>query len=307
MVLRAVALLAVALASAVALLLLLPFLKEGYDVDELPLFAGIAAGLAVLALGFGRLTRKAPALCATGLALLLPSLAAYLLLSARLVWNEARGRWLARTVRVERLTETEIRWPGFDGPVGLRIEVGLSHAVRRRGVLFPPKVLMDSRRLDRRDYFFGVFDDWARGFLAVPLFQDSPSPSLESRSPLRVAYDLYPGLVQRALPGEVCLAEGPARAEPGRIVYAEGDQLAASWVFVGTGGPYVDLSAPLTQALRRESRFQGHPAEWQALLHRLEPKGLEGAGFQPCLDPAPRAGEVCYCRPAVVRAGESVQ
>jgi len=297
MLLRAVALLVVALLAAGALLFLLPWLKEGYDVHELPLFTGIAAGLALLALVFGRLTRTTPALCATGLALLLPALAAYVLICARLAWNETQGRRLARTVRVERLAEAEIRWPGFDGPVGLRIEVDLSHAVRRPGALFPPKLLMGSRPLDRRAYFFGVFDDWARGFLAVPLFQDSPSPGLESGSPTRLAYELYPGLVHRAVPSEVCLAEGPARAEPGHIVYAEGGDLTASWLFVASGGLSVDLSTPLTEALRRESRFQGRPHEWQALLQRLEPRGLEGAGFKPCVSPPPHAGAVCYCRP----------
>jgi hypothetical protein len=57
----------------------------------------------------------------------------------------------------------------------------------------------------------------------------------------------------------------------------------------------VDLSGPLSSALRQESRLEGRPLEWEGLLRRLEPEGLERAGYERCVDA--QRGEVCYCRP----------
>src|SRR5262245_8765322 len=152
-----------ALVSAAALVLLLPWLKEGYGIEELPLFASVAGGLAVLGTLWAVLTRGvSPSVRAAGLVPVALALAAYTLLVGRLLWNEADGRRLARTVRIARLDEQEIVWPEFDGPVGLRLEIDLEHGVHREGTLFPPKVLMGPRGpVDRRSYFFGTFNDWS--------------------------------------------------------------------------------------------------------------------------------------------------
>ena len=137
------------IASVTALLLLLPWLKEGYDIEELPQFLGVVAILVVLGLGFWAACRRAPALRVAGLAILGLSLAAYVLLSARLVVNEIRGRILTSRMRIARLQESSIVWPGIEGPVGLRIEVDLESGFGMAGNLFPPQILMGGRRLRR--------------------------------------------------------------------------------------------------------------------------------------------------------------
>jgi hypothetical protein len=290
----------VALLSAAALVLLLPWLKEGYGIEELPFFAGGAAGLAVLGLLWVALTRRVSSVArVVGLAPVAVALAAYLLLTGRVLWNEAEGRRLSRTVRIARFVEHDILWPGFDGPVGLRLEIELEHGVRRDGNLFPPKVLMGpTATVDRRSYFLGVFDDWSRGFLASPLLTDGRAtdhPRLGASSAARLVYEVYPGLVRSARPERVCVTQSGNEEAPYRLIYATGTDLAASWVFVSRGGVHVDLSGPLTAALRQTSRLEGHPLEWEALLRRLEPEGLERAGYERCAEAQP--AEACYCRP----------
>src|SRR5262245_10308817 len=133
----------VVVAAALASLFLLPWLKEGHDIEELLLFAGVAAGLAVLGLAFWAVNRKDPGvLFALGATARAVPLIAYACLSRRLVWNEWQGRRMARSVTVVAIRETEILWARLDGPVGIRIEVDLEHAIGRRGFATSPRVLM---------------------------------------------------------------------------------------------------------------------------------------------------------------------
>jgi hypothetical protein len=60
----------------------------------------------------------------------------------------------------------------------------------------------------------------------------------------------------------------------------------------------VDLSAPLTAALRARSALEGNPAAWERLVRRLEPPGLAAAGFVPCAPAPDRGGQHCLCRAA---------
>lgn len=282
--------------SALALLFLLPWLKEGYGIEELPIFAGVLLGLIALAvLGWLGLRAK-PLLLAAGLGCLALPLLAYALVAGDVIADEWRGRALSRSVRILSFRETPIEWPGFDGPVGLRLEIELQHDVRMLGNLYSPKLRMAGAEVPtRRDYFFGPalggVDD---AFLQVPVFQSigKEPPELKG-SPARLAFDLYPWKVQRYESGrKVCFTKWDAERV---LASAPGEDLAACWMFAGRGGAYADMSAPLTAALRSGSRFQGRRAEWEALLGRLEPAGLAAHGFAPCGDEP--AGERCYCGP----------
>lgn len=299
--LRIALLVVVACASALASLFLLPWLKEGHDIEELPLFLSIAAALAVLGLAWWAVNRGAPgALFALGATALAVPLLAYGYLSLRLVWNEWEGRRLARTVTVVAIRETEIRWPRLDGPVGIRLEVHTEHAIGRRGFATSPRILMGADpRPDRRDYYFGPFDHGVDDFLERPIYElPAPETSVFAASGrTTIAYELFPGALQRRDGSAVCLVD--PRLRPGRQTPAipSGSDLGAAWFFVAEGGPYVDLSAPLTEALRRGSRLQGDPRAWSAMMRRLEPGSLEGAGYTRCTPPRPGQFEACYCPP----------
>jgi hypothetical protein len=292
---------AVAGAAALATLFLLPWLKEGHDIEELPLFASVAAALALLGVAWWAVNRSGfGVLFALGAAALALPWLAYTGLSVRLVWNEWQGRRLARTVAIVAIRETEIRWPRLDGPVGIRLEIDMEHAIGRRGFVTSPRILMGADpRPDRRDYYFGPFDHGVDDFLERPIYELPAPETSVFASPGRttIAYELFPGWLQRREGPAVCLVD--PRLRPGRRAPApSGSDLGAAWFFVAEGGPYVDLSGTLTDALRRGSRLQGEPDAWSAMMRRVEPGALERVGYTRCT-PA-RAGqfEACYCPPA---------
>jgi hypothetical protein len=287
-------------AAVLASLLLLPWLKEGHDIEELPLFASIAAALTLLGLAWWAVNRSGSgALFAFGaVALALPWLA-YTWLSVRLVWNDWWGRRLARTVAFVAIRETEIRWPHVDGPVGIRLELELQHAIARRGFAESPRIVMGvDPRPTRRDYYLGPFDRGVDDFLERPIYEPPTheQDAFASVGRTTFVYELFPGTLQRRDGIAVCLVD--PRLRPGkRAPAASGSDLGAAWFFVGEGGPYVDLSAPLTEALRRGSRLQGDPKAWSAMMRRVEPNALEAAGYTRCTPTRPGQSEACYCPP----------
>lgn len=280
--------------SAVALFCLLPLLKEGYDIEHLPFFAGVAGGLLLtvwiwLRLGTGRLR-------SVGVGLLILALAPYLFLCGKLVVNEWRGRHIGRQIRITRLNAHPIEWPNFDGPVGVRLEIELEHPVIK-GILHSPNIAMTGRlSLSRRDHFYWFFQDCKLGFLASPLFNplslDAVAP-FEQPRPTLVVYDLYPGTVRRTQGVErICVSECNG-ALP--IIYADGPELLASWWFMAQNGAWTNLSDHLTEQIQALPMWRG-AMDWTAMHKRLEPNGLRKAGYTSCADREMMAGEICFCR-----------
>src|SRR4051794_31666094 len=92
MMFRGALLVVVVLISAAALLVLLPWVKEGYDLGDLPRFAAMAAGLALLCWFWWRSSRGAVRVA--GLAALAMPLLVYTGLSGTLVFNQWYGHRL---------------------------------------------------------------------------------------------------------------------------------------------------------------------------------------------------------------------
>jgi hypothetical protein len=290
----------------VALAFLLPWLKEGFDREELPLFASIAAGLGIVAgLWWLANRRGAPRLAAIGATLLALPFCVYAALSVRVLVNDWRGRRASRTVRILALRETEIRWPGLEGPVGVRLEVELEHAIGLEGNLFAPKILMGADpRPTYRDYFFGPMDQGVDAFLTVPGLERDQYPARDvfvRPGRVRMAFELFPSTMDRRDGNAVCFSAMVARPVFEGLSYEAGAHLGAAWFFAAPGTIYVDLSAPLTQALRRFSAFEGKADPWQAMMRRLEPERLRAAGYRACEPPRPGGGEACYCAPAAIQ------
>src|SRR5688500_915122 len=154
---RILLLVAILPASLLSLLFLLPWLKEGFDVDELPMFAGIAGALALAAALWWLVHRgtRGTAFALGLLALLLP-LAAYSLLAVRLAVNEWRGRRMERALRVVSIREAAITWPGIPDPVGVRLDIELEHDIGVEGSLLAPRVIMGRDPWpSRHDYWGG--------------------------------------------------------------------------------------------------------------------------------------------------------
>lgn len=292
----------VGLVSLAALGFVFPWLKEGYDREELPLFASVAAGLLAIAVFWWLLNRRHHrGLAAVGLALVAVPLLIYAALSARALVNDWRGRHLTRTIRIASLRETDIHWPAVEGPVGVRMEIEVEHAVGLEGNLFAPKILMGpDPRPTYRDDFFGPLDRGVDSFLTAPVFelgQPPPRDVLARPGRVRLAYDLFPSTLDRRMGEAVCLSATVMQSGFAGLASEPGSHLGAVWFFAAPGGIYVDLSGPLTDALRRLSALEGRPAPWRAMMRRLEPDALRAAGYRACEPPPPRGGLSCYCPP----------
>jgi hypothetical protein len=300
-VLRAVLLVVLVLGALVALLFLLPWLKEGFGIEELPLFAGIAAALLVALLGWTALhRRRRGGAFWTGAAFVALPLCLHAALAARVLVNHLRGRALARSVRIVSLAESEIRWPGIPEAVGVRMDLEVEHGIGRAGNLFAPRVIMGADpRPAYRDYFFGGLDPGVDPMLSTPLFEIGGPPRDVFARPgrARVSFDLLPSALARREGNALCLLSRASGPTGGRTAAPPGGDLGAAWFFAAGGGVIVDLSGPLTEALRKGSRLQGRPEEWSRLLKRMEPDRLEAAGLRRCAPPRAGYGEVCYCPP----------
>lgn len=265
--------------AAAALLFLLPSLKEGYDRDELAQFAALVACLAVPAAWSWRAGHRASAVIAA-----IPLLA-YLLLTGQLLVNLIRGWYIESRTEIIALSEQPIVWPGFDGPVGIRLNINIRSPSSPRGNLLSPKIA--TRPLSRRDYF-----SIRSGLLAVPLYafvEGNTEPKLLAGSRV-ISYELFPDYVARYKDGRVCISEAPTSS-------VDRGPLSALWFLAGSGGLTVDLSEKLTRALRQRSSLVRDSAEWSRVIGRLQPGGLITAGYVKCAaGKAMFSGEVCYCR-----------
>ena len=258
------------------MLLPLPFLKEGCDLEQLPLFASVATGIGVLAAVWWLVTRgAAPVFRTLGLVILALPLSVHLLLVVTLSKNWLTARAEASRARIVSLRESPIRWPRIDDPVGLRLDIELEHTMSPRGILYPPQVRMDGPEVPSPKGYFGTRGRSALGVSPWRQPDAAPPPS-----PARLVYELYPPAVMLLSAGEwICLEESPILDVP---CTDGGYHLGAIWFAARAAGASVDLSELLTGALREASSFEGRPSTWCAMLERLTPAALEAAGYRRC-------------------------
>jgi hypothetical protein len=134
-----VALVAIA---AIALLLLLPGLKEGVSQEELPALIGGVGLFLLLAFLWWFMSGRSLRRSVLGWMVLALPTAAYLAQAGQLIAANVEGLHLARSVSIEAYQETPIEWPGFDGPVGLTISFDLVHPEDVSALILPPEIRM---------------------------------------------------------------------------------------------------------------------------------------------------------------------
>ena len=295
MVLRISLLAIVVLISAEALFALLPWVKEGYDLTDLPHFIGMAAGLAIVAWLWWRVGRGGVRIA--GLVALALPLFVYTDLSLRLAFNFWYGRRLESQTHIPSLQATPIVRSGFDGPVGVRIEMELTHPTGLDVTLLPPKIAMtELRELTAKEYF-SFLSITQRESLAVPLYPVGREPPRDvlRDSPTRLVYELYPATIYQTENSQrVCLWRDFAEAK----LNANPTYLAASWYFITKSGANVDLSRQLSERIRASDPFRNITREeWTAMLRRVKPAELARAGYQKCSASNPQnTDQICYCR-----------
>jgi hypothetical protein len=230
---------AILLLSALAVLLLLLGMKEGISWSETPFYFAGAAGLILVGvlwwLACGRSWTKAT----IGWVMLAAPILASLATGLSLIAAQLRGLRLPDQVTIESYRETPITWPGFEGAVGLRVELMLAHPENTEGLIHAPEIRMGPALSIVRDrlfasytlgggYFKDAYADEEVGDLVLmktvlhqrlyePRFASIP---FEPGPRSRLTYHLYPGTLE-LLDSEtrLCLA-----SETYGIALCEADQ-----------------------------------------------------------------------------------
>lgn len=282
----------VALISAAALLMLLPWLKEGYDIGDLPRFAAMAAGLALVSWLWWRAGRGL--VRAAGLAALAVPLLVYTGLSGTLVFNQWYGHRLESQTHITAFRATPIEWPYFAGPVGVRVEMEVTHPTGLDVALLFPKIARTNERELTAQQYFSFLSTLQHGYLSVPLFpvgRESPRNVFQD-SPTKLVYELFPASIyQLDESRHVCLWKDAGRAQ------VAASNLGGSWYFITKGGANVDLSRELSEAVRGNDWFRNMTEDrWAAMFERVSPEGLARANYKPCPESGKDTFQSCYCR-----------
>lgn len=145
--------------------------------------------------------------------------------SAHAIWQgttliaDAKGAKLPSQMAVENYREKPIFWDGFDGPVGLEIELDLVHPPGLEGLVFTPQIRMapaydiaPENLQSSRTFSGGYFRDWHIGekvgdltllkpVLFQGLYDDNPPDhdfdTLDPSGRTHLIYRLHPGTVDR--------------------------------------------------------------------------------------------------------------
>jgi hypothetical protein len=242
--------------------------------------------------------------------------------AAMLILADIEGRRLPDRIAITSYQEEPIHWPGFDGPVGLDIELEIAHPEGTEGLIYAPELRMGPALAIPRNVAFstlttggGYFKDRRLaqpvGDLAIlksVLFQELYAERFANRrfepgGLTRLTYHLYPGTLETLMSQDkFCLSSTsfglPACAEAqapetgcapkGRRqvvtdpIFHNGSDLQALWLVTGANDMVADVSPLLSAQLRAKSRLQGDPKTWTGIMKRLEPASLERAGYRLC-------------------------
>ena len=188
----------------------------------------ILAGLLALSVIWWFVSGRNWAFAGIGWLVLAVPFSAHALWQGKILIADRKGETLSRQMTVENFRETPIFWDGFDGPVGLTIELDLVHPPGLDAFVFTPQVRMapayDIAADDlqsSRTFSGGYFKDWHIGedvgdlvllkpVLFQGIYQDNPPDhdidALDASGRTHLIYRLHPGTVAQ-LPSrdKICL------------------------------------------------------------------------------------------------------
>jgi len=312
--------LALVAATLFGLLMLLVAGKEGSNTLDLVLGAVLSIALLVMWWSLSKyfITRYQKSLSLSGRVILSFIAIVYSLTTIPYIISYFKGPMLAKEIRIESFKETPIVWPGFDGPVGIRLDFDLLHP-KIDGNLKRPMIWMGPQKKMQLDWLYYSFDlhylydgvypgrnSNTQLRLRVSPYPLAPYPSVRLDGPVapRKSYELYPATVSRIeSPSKLCLkinSYSLPTADKKTAIFNDGENLSAVWYIAGSANLQVDLSELLTEKLRNRSFLQNNPEEWRKIHKRWEPDGLIQAGYQQCKllpkDLDRKSGRQCYCR-----------
>jgi len=217
------------------------------------------------------------------------------------LWNHFKSPSMPEQARIENFKETQIVWPGFDAPAGIRIEFDLIHSASVTGVFTRPILWMgpQKERSDKSHYYdaflnnkYFVVDqnlldsDYQVIVRLEPVLNVSKAPRLNKSSSIKLAYELYPTtLAAQVDSSHLCIGNqsyGMIKDRKVEPIYNRGTRLNSVWIFLGSRELEVDMSPVLTAAVHEHSSLQNNPELWEKMHKQLEPNNLTQAGFQEC-------------------------
>jgi len=128
--------------AAGAVFAMLPLAKEGTDFTDLPAFLGVAVTALVLAALWWLAVRHSLRKSLVPWIILAIPLMMHAGMAYRLIAGRLEAQRFEETAKISDYGETPIEWPGFDGPVGLRISFKLHHEPLSRALILPPEIRM---------------------------------------------------------------------------------------------------------------------------------------------------------------------
>jgi hypothetical protein len=140
--LRVIFLLLIGCVSALGLVLIIPFVKEGSSWGDMPILAGMVGVALLLGLGWWLAVGRSLAKAMIGWLILSIPLIAHGSAMVSLLLARYEGWRLADTVEIRNYKETPILWPGFDGPIGLEVTLELHHAAGIKALILSPEIRM---------------------------------------------------------------------------------------------------------------------------------------------------------------------
>ena len=301
-VLKTVLLLVIVVASALALYLLVPLLKEGWPTRSLWYVFGIVGLLAALMwLWYFLWTRvwRATKQGVYALGLLVPTLPLFLYayIGCAEAFYVVRAGIFSSRVTISRYHDALLYWPGVEQPVGVHLELEIEPPFQLPGSFLSPKIVVvnpDSMRAGH-----SAIENYLRHCggpadshpcLTAPLSPYRTPATMKEGGPIRLVYDLFSANLDHLEdPVRICLKE---RAPTLRIDKEQ--DVRALWLLGSEGDVVIDLGEKLTEQMHRVSGVQWTPETLRVLYLALREDTLMRAGYRSC--DLHRQNAYCYCR-----------
>lgn len=260
------------------------------------------AGLAYTWYRLNRRVPTEPQFYVAGLVLVLLPLAWFLFSAGTNGYVYGKILLFDRQLSLENYSEEPIVWDGFDGPVGLRVQLELKHPVAIEGYLRNPKLLLGNAAVPAletpRKSYWSYCSEPVKDLvscLTAPLWPMREFPALADAESTLITYELYPSnLFYLESPQRLCLKT----RQPYITGNFEVQSVTALWHLVGSGRD-VDLSRRFSRLLQAQSAALKDGEQVEQWLLRMQSGSLLAAGYENCeIKQAIRYNEEteCYCR-----------
>lgn len=207
----------------------------------------------------------------------------------------------AHQYQISNYKELPIIWPGFKGPVGVRIEFDLLHPVQLVGQVHRPRILIGENATQPSTLSEQAYRDFCRTAveqntlcLLTPVWPIREPMVLQDADSTAMVFELYPSNITHMESSErLCLRE----RQPYVMEYAW-EQVGGFMQFAAKDR-VIDLNERFNTVLKQESKILLSPEKMQKLFIQLQEPDLLAAGYEACEIRTAilySKESMCYCR-----------